>query len=191
MSGFAAVGLFLISVVFGLLTFILWLRIGIRFIRISAINPMCQVIFTLTNPIIDPLSKLFGLKTLPGGRYDVITFAVLVLVELLKIIGICLLAFNALLPLSYILLYVVADLIIQPCNLLFYAIIIRVVMSYANPHWNHPAAGLLVAITEPLLILGRRIVPDISGFDFSPFIILMILKILTLFISHSLPYNLL
>lgn len=191
MSGFTAVGLFLISALFGLLTLILWLRIGIRFIRISAINPMCQVIFTLTNPIIDPLTKLFGLKTLPGGRYDVITFAVLVLVELLKIIGISLLVFKAVLPLSYILVYVVADLIIQPCNLLFYAIIIRVIMSFANPNWYHPAMALLTALTEPLLVLGRRIVPDISGFDFSPFIVLMILKILTLFISHSLPYNLL
>ena len=71
-------------------------------------------------------------------------------------------------PILFILLYVLADLIIQPCNLLFYAIIIRVIMSYANPGWQHPLADFLRLLTEPLLILGRKIIPDISGFDFSP-----------------------
>ncbi|HFD2358171.1 TPA: YggT family protein, partial [Legionella pneumophila] len=41
------------------------------------------------------------------------------------------------------------------------------------------------------LRLGRIIVPDISGFDFSPFIIMVILKIITLFLSASLPWKLL
>ena len=88
-------------------------------------------------------------------------------------------------------LYVLADLIIQPCNLLFYAILIRVIMSYVNPKWQHPATDFLRIITEPLLILGRKIIPDISGFDFSPIIMMIILKIITLFIGASLPWNLL
>ena len=64
-------------------------------------------------------------------------------------------------------------------------------MSYANPGWRHPIADFLRVLTEPLFILGRRLVPDISGFDFSPFVVMVILKIISLFINASLPWRLL
>ncbi len=88
-------------------------------------------------------------------------------------------------------LYLVADLIIQPCNILFYAILIRAIMSFVNPTWQHPLAYFLYQLTEPLLILGRRIIPNISGFDFSPLIIMVILKVITLFIESNLPWSIL
>ncbi len=91
----------------------------------------------------------------------------------------------------YIVLYVVADLIIQPCNLLFYAILIRVIMSYVNPYWQHPLNDFLRIVTEPLLSRGRRLIPIMANIDFSPFIIMLILKVITLFISASLPGNIL
>ena len=46
---------------------------------------------------------------------------------------------------------------------LFYMILIRVIMSFVNPHWQGPLADFLRLLTEPLLKLGRRVVPDISG----------------------------
>ena len=63
-------------------------------------------------------------------------------------------------------------------------------MSWINPRWQHPLADLLRLVTEPLLRLGRRIIPDISGFDFSPYVMLIMLKVITLFISESLPMHL-
>ena len=90
-----------------------------------------------------------------------------------------------------LLAYLLADLIIQPCDMLFFAILIRVIMSFVDPNWQGPIADCLRIVTEPLLKLGRKIVPNISGFDFSPFIILMILKVITLFINANLPWRLL
>lgn len=191
MSGFTAVGFFLTSLLFGLIIFALWLRIAIRYFRVSTLTPFSRLIYSVTDPIISPLNTLFRLKHQPGQRYDWMTFAVLVFVELLKIICLSLLAFHKLIPSLFLFIYVLADLIIQPCDLLFYAILIRVIMSYVNPGWQNPVADFLRVLTEPLLILGRKLVPDISGFDFSPFIIMIILKIITLFISASLPGRLL
>lgn len=191
MSGFTAVGFFLTSLLFGLIIFALWLRIAVRYFRVSTLTPFSRLIYSFTDPIISPLNALFRIKHQPGQRYDWMAFAVLVLVELLKIICLSLLAFHKLIPILLLFIYVLADLIIQPCDLLFYAILIRVIMSYVNPGWQNPVADFLRVLTEPLLILGRKIVPDISGFDFSPFIIMIILKIITLFISASLPGRLL
>ncbi|KTD43725.1 YggT family protein [Legionella quateirensis] len=190
MSGFTAVGIFLTSLFFGLVLFTLWLRIALRYYRVSALSPFSQLILSITDPVIRPVNSLFKLKYQPGQKYDWMAFIILILVEFLKIICLSLLAFHTLMPVVYILLYVLADLIIQPCDLLFYAILIRVIMSYAKPGWQHPVADFLRLLTEPLLILGRKIIPDISGFDFSPIVIMIILKVITLFISASLPWRL-
>ncbi|MCL9682759.1 YggT family protein [Legionella maioricensis] len=190
MSGFTAVGFFLFSLFFGVIIYSLWVRIALRYLRISSLTQFSQLIATITDPLVSPF-HLFKQKYKPGQKYDWVAFGTLILVEFIKIITLSLLVFHAIIPVVFILLYVLADLIIQPCNLLFYAILIRVIMSYVNPRWQHPIADFLRLLTEPLLILGRKIIPDISGFDFSPIIMMIILKIITLFISASLPWNLL
>lgn len=187
MSGLIAVGYFLFALFFSLLSFILWARIGLHYFRISSLHPISQTIARLTNPIISPINHLFGINKKHYSRYDWPCFSILVIVELLKFIAIGALFLGAMLPWTFLPLYTLADLIVQPCNLLFYAIIIRVVMSWINPRWHHPLADLIRKVTDPSLHLGRRIIPDISGFDFSPYIMLIILKVITLFISNSLP----
>ncbi|CEG57593.1 YggT family protein [Legionella fallonii] len=191
MSGFTAVGFFLVSVLFSLLIFSLWIRISLRYLRISPLTPFGQLIHTVTDPLVKPVLLVSKQKYKAGQKYDWIAFATLVFIEIIKIICLSLLAFHAIMPIPFLLIYLLADLIIQPCNILFFAILIRVIMSYVNPHWQHPISDYLRVLTEPLLILGRRIIPDISGFDFSPIIIMIILKVITLFISASLPWKIL
>lgn len=190
MPGLVAVGYFLFALFFSLLAFVLWTRIALRYFRVSAVHPVSQAINKLSNPIIMPLNHMFGTSKTRLSRYDWACFCVLVVVELLKFIAIGSLFLGTKLPWSFVPLYTLADLIIEPCNLLFYAIVIRVIMSWINPTWQHPVANLLRLITEPLLRLGRRIIPDISGFDFSPFIVMILLKVITLFINASLPLHL-
>lgn len=190
MSGFTAVGFFLVSLIFGLVIFSLWVRISLRYLRISPLTQLGQLVSTITNPLVKPFILLFKQQYKPGQKYDWMAFVILILIEFIKILCLSLLAFHTVIPFLFIIMYVLADLIIQPCNLLFYAILIRVIMSYANPRWQHPVADYLRLLTEPLLIFGRKIIPDISGFDFSPLLIMIILKIITLFIAASLPGNL-
>lgn len=190
MSGFLAVGYFLFALFFSLLTFVLWTRIALRYFRISALHPVSQGINKLTSSIVMPFTHLFPTPKKRLSRYDWPCFCLLVTVQLLKFITINFLFLGRILPWNFVLLYTLADLIVQPCNLLFYAVIGRVIMSFVNPKWQHPFADLLCIVTEPLLRLGRRIIPDISGFDFSPYVVMIILKVITLFISASLPFHL-
>ncbi|KTD33001.1 YggT family protein [Legionella nautarum] len=190
MSGFIAVGHFLVSLIFGLLLLLLWARVFLRFCKISPLHPIYQMVKTFTDPLVKPLESLFPAKKTKPSRYDWPCFIVIVIVEIIKFTLLSFLLYKAMMPLGYLLLFVFADLIVQPCNLLFYIILIRVIMSWVNPTWHHPVVEVMRKISDPLLAFGRSLIPDISGFDFSPFIILILLKVITLFMSASLPIRL-
>lgn len=191
MAGLLSVGYFLASLIFGFILLLLWLRVALRYFRVSALHPMGHMVYRLTNPLFSPLETLlYAGKRLP--RYDIVALVAIVLVTCCKILALCWLSYQRILPLFWLPVFVVADLVVQPCNFLFYALLIRILLSWVNPQWQqHPAADLLKLITNPLLILGRRIVSNNSGFDFGPLIVLVLLKVIVLFISASLPLPLL
>lgn len=187
MSGLITVSYFLVSTIFGLITFVLWLRFGLQYFGISSLNPISQVIYRLTNPLFQPMARMLQRRQTRQQRYDWLCLGVLVAAAWVKylIIGALYFGHSSLWPMT--MAYALADLIIQPCNLLFYALVIRVVMSWINPTWQHPLASVLYGVTEPLLARIRRYLPDVAGLDFSPFIMMIVLKIITIFIGASLP----
>lgn len=192
MAGFLSVGNFLVSLIFSSLIFILWLRIILRYFRVSRLHALGSNIYNFTDPILLPIEQLIYGKSARIPRYDWVCLGAIFVLEMLKFTLLSLIIYQGILSFGYLILFSLADFIINPCNLLFYALILRVVLSWVNTSWQqHPAADILIMITNPLLNLGRQIIPDISGFDFSPFVIMIILKIITLFISASMPGTLL
>ncbi|WP_419419172.1 YggT family protein [Legionella sp. D16C41] len=191
MAGLIAVSYFLISVFFNLIIFIFWLRIFLRYYGVSPLHPMGQAIYRLTDQFILPIeSRVFRGKRYPQ-RFDSISFIYIVVLEIVKFLLLGLIAYRMVLPVTYLLLLVAADLIIQLGDLLFYALLLRVIMSWINPQWQmHPAAMIINLITDPLIKIGHRIIPNISGFDFAPFIMMVFIKVITLFISASVPIHL-
>ncbi len=184
MNGLMLVSNFLISTLFNLIVMILWLRIVLRYFRVSHLNPLNQLVYQLTNPILGFIERHILSKTARLPQYDWVAFSAIVFVEIVKFLLLGYITYQALLPFSQLILLVLASLIIEPCNLLFYALLIRVVLSWLRPDWErHPMASVLILITEPLIRFGHKIVPNISGFDFAPFIMMIILKVITLFIS--------
>lgn len=190
MAGLLTVIYFLASLFFNFALLILWTRIALRYFRISPLHPVSKLINSFIDPIIKPIENLIAKTNSPPQRYDLACLALLVIIEILKFLVYGLLLYRAILPISYLILFVLTDLIVQPCNFLFYIILIRVVMSWVNPNWQNPFVDVMRTITDPLLELGHRLVPNISGFDFSPFIVMITLKIITLFMSASMPLRL-
>lgn len=186
MAGLLSVTYFLAYLFFSLILLLFWLRMFLRYHRVSVVHPISQLVYQLTGPLTRPLEAIFYKKYLP--RYDWVCFFYIILIETLKVLIFSLLLYKIILPLPYLPLFIVAALIIDPCDLLFYALLIRVILSWLNPSWQqHPAADILKIITNPLIRIGHRIIPNISGFDFGPFVMMIVLKVITLFISSSLP----
>lgn len=177
---------FIASIVFTLVIYLLWTRIALRYFRISALNPVSQNIYFLTNPLVQPIEQILP-KNIQSNKYDWPCFITLILIEFLKCFVMVMLVFKQITPFLFLILFTLVDLIIQPLNLLFYAIIIRVIISWVNPGWRHPVAEIIYLVTEPALALGRKIIPDIRGFDFSPIIVLLVIQIIYMFVSGLLP----
>lgn len=70
-------------------------------------------------------------------------------------------------------------------TLLFWLVFIAVILSYfMDPY--HPVRRRIDSIVEPLLAPIRRVVPPIAGLDFSPFILLLLIQLLSRFIIRLL-----
>ena len=141
----------------------------------------------MTAPIVLPIQRILLKKNGSRSRIDWACFIALVLLGLLKWSIMSALFFHQALSVVGIVLSTFLDLIIEPCNLLFYALIIRMVMSWLNPAWRDSFASLIVSITEPMLRPLRGILPNTGLFDFSPLVALIVIKALTLFVSGFLP----
>ena len=67
-------------------------------------------------------------------------------------------------------------------NFLYWAfwilILARVILSFTRTSPYHPLVRLVYDLTEPVLAPIRRILPPMSGLDFSPLIALLLLDLL-------------
>jgi YggT family protein len=57
-------------------------------------------------------------------------------------------------------------------------VLAAVVMSWAQVGRRHPLARLVYDLTEPALAPLRRLLPAVGGLDFSPMVLLLILRAL-------------
>lgn len=187
MSGFVSIFYFLITFTFSAVIFVLWARFALRFFHVSSLHPAAQVIYQITDPMTLPLNRLFLMFNLKTRRYDIPTLLTIFIVEFIKFTLIGLLAFGFALPLLQVTLYALADLIIEPCDLMFYVIILRVIISWVKPDWQHPIHFLCYTISEPLLKFIRRWIPSFAGLDFSPLFAIMLLKTISLTVAAILP----
>jgi len=67
-------------------------------------------------------------------------------------------------------------------NILYWAfwilILARVILSFVRLDPYHPIVRMVFEVTEPILAPIRRILPPMSGLDFSPLIALLLLDLL-------------
>jgi len=87
-----------------------------------------------------------------------------------------------------LLIAAVTDLLRLTINVYFYAILLRVILSWFMPYGirQNPAGDLLVSLTEPLMRPARRLIPAVGGIDLSPIVVLVGLQLLQLALSHLL-----
>ena len=175
---------FLIDVVFGLFTYSLLLRLVMQLMRAPFRNPLGQSVMALTDWIVKPLRKV-----LPGvGGVDwasVIAAYVFQFAWLLALYFAFGRGFALLGPgLAFV---AVAALIALVKALLWLTIIVvfaQAILSWVAP--DGPLAGVLNALTFPLLRPVRRLVPPIGGtLDLSPLVFIVVAQILLMLLASA------
>jgi len=69
------------------------------------------------------------------------------------------------------------------CELLTLVIIARVIISWFSPSPTNRLAIILYQVTEPFLAPLRRIIPRVGMFDFTPFVAIIILRLIVSLLS--------
>ncbi len=170
---FGNAGVFLINTVFGLYILIVMLRFLLQLVRGDFYNPVSQFLVKATNPVLVPLRRVIP------GLFG-IDFAAVVLLVVLQIMQITLVGVikgYAFQPLGLVVMSI-AELASLTLNIFFFSILIQVILSWVNPGNYNPVTSLLYGLNEPLLRPARRLIPPVSGFDFSPLVVGVALKLI-------------
>ena len=167
---------FLIDVVFGLVTYTLLLRLAMQIMRAPFRNPLGQAVMALTDWLVKPLRRI-----VPGVRgVDWATVIAACASQFLWVLALYF-AFGrgfALFGPGLPFLAVTAVIALFKA-LLWLAIIVvfaQALLSWVAP--DGPLAGVLNALTFPLLRPIRRLVPPIGGtLDLSPLIVIVLAQL--------------
>ncbi len=144
-----------IQIIVGIFSFLLVLRTWLQFCCVDPYLPISQTLMRLTNPVLNPLTKL--IPTVKG-----INFAALLLA-----VGIVTLQFVLLgLDLPRSVLIGLLSVVKTFGQILFFTTLIRALMSWVT-QGNHPLDYTIAQITEPVLGIIRKILPKTGMLDFS------------------------
>jgi YggT family protein len=170
---FAASSVFLIQTLFGLYILVVMLRLILQWARADFYNPVSQFIVKITNPPLKPLRRI-----IPGwGGIDLASVLLLIALQMLELFLVNL-AVGRGVGVSGLIVQSIAELLGLAINVFIGAILIQVILSWVAPGSYNPIIGLVHRIAEPLLAPARRILPPMSGIDFSPLVVLIVLQLL-------------
>jgi len=172
---------FLIEISFTILGAAFLARCWLHAVRFHPFNPLSQLIFRATEWLSRPLRTF-----LPSGKsIDYASLLGAYLIAVVYLFFLWMVATRSLPPATLIGPGLLAALVTVGrwgLNLIIWLTLIQAVLSWINP--MAPAMPVLRTLTAPLLEPIRRILPNFSGFDFSPLVLLILAQIAMMMLSR-------
>ena len=169
--------IFLLMTIIGFVQFLFILRFLFEVTRVSYNNPVAQLVVKATNPAL----LLFRIIPLYIGKFDLVIIILITALTTLKLyinpsFGGFEYSINALFIAGF------GFAIKEILDILWYAVIIGVIGSWFIAYSNHPLFSLADEICDPLYRPIRNILPNMSGIDLSPIVLLVVLNLLQMII---------
>ena len=169
--------IFLIDTLASLYILAILLRFLLQWTNANFYNPISQFLVKITHPPLKILRRF-----IPSiGKIDTSSLVLALILQMLADFVILFLkggmiSFAGLVILSF------SQLLALIINIFVFSIFIRALLSWFNQGDFGAASDLLSHLTEPVLTLCRRLVPDIGGMDLSPLIALIGLQIVKMMV---------
>lgn len=164
--------IFLIDSLFSLYILAVLLRFLLQYFGADFYNPIAQFLLKVTHP---PLKLLR--RFVPAiGKLDTSSLVLAIVLQMLADFLVILLK-GANISLIALIFLSITQLINLMLNIFIFAVFVRALLSWINPMSYDATTSILTSLTEPLLRLCRKIVPDMGGLDFSPLIVLLVLQL--------------
>lgn len=163
---------FLIDTVVSLYILAIILRFLFQWTRADFYNPISQFLVKITHPPLKFLRRL-----VPSvGKID--TSSIVLALGMQMLANFSILALQGAVPgVGALVVYSLKEIVEMVFNIFVFAVFARAILSWFDPGNYNPASSLLQSLTEPLLSLCRKIIPDLGGIDLSPLAALVFLQL--------------
>ena len=163
---------FLIDTFVSLYILAIILRFLFQWTRADFYNPISQFLVKITHP---PLK--FLRRFIPAlGKIDTSSIVLALGIKILA--NIAVIAIQGEVPSAgALVIYSFKEIVEIVFNIFVFAVFARAILSWFDPGNYNPASSLLQSLTEPLLGLCRKIIPDLGGIDLSPLVALVLLQL--------------
>ncbi|MDD5271625.1 MAG: YggT family protein [Methylovulum sp.] len=158
------------------LTSLYILAVLLRFLLLwcgtSFYNPIAQLLLKVTHPPLRILRRF-----IPSiGRIDTSSLVLMLFLQMFANFIILILK-GVMVNVAALTILSVSDLVALLANIFIFAVFARALLSWINPGAYDSASSILAALTDPLLNICRKFIPDLGGIDLSPLAVLLFLQL--------------
>jgi YggT family protein len=157
---------------------IIVIRALISWVNPDPYNPFVKFLRSITEPVLRLARRVFPTRGLidlsPIYVIFFLIFLRILIVETLLVLSRAPDSFTPLVVLA-IFLYAIVYILAIVINFLIIIIVIRAIVSWISPDPYNPIVRAIYAVTEPILMPLRSIIPIFGGFDFTPIIAILLL----------------
>ncbi len=164
---------FLVTTLFDLYMGALLMRVLLQVVRADFYNPLSQLVWKVTNPVVMPMSRV-----IPRANKIDIAGGVALLIVAIIYVAVVGWMFSTGISLPSMVLYAVLKCAVLLVNVYSLTLFTQAILSWVGSGVSNPAANVLFSINEPLLRRVRRFIPPLSGLDLSPMVVILALQVL-------------
>lgn len=163
---------FLIDTLFSLYILAVMLRFLLQWTQADFYNPVSQFLVKATHPPLRIMRRFIPAV----GRIDTSSLVLALVLQMLANFSI--LAIKGLsIGIVALALLSFTDLVKMLLDILVYAIFAGAILSWFAAGSYSAASSILYSLTEPVLSVCRRLLPDFGGIDLSPLLALVLLQL--------------
>lgn len=164
--------IFLIDSLFSLYILAALLRFLLQWCGGDFYNPISQFLVKITHPPLKILRRF-----VPSiGKIDTSSLVLILSLQMVADFSILLLK-GVTLNIGALAILSITQLISLLINVFVFAIFARAILSWMNPGVFNAAASILTTLSEPVLGICRKIIPNLGGMDLSPMAALLLLQL--------------
>ena len=165
--------IFVIDTVCSLYILAVLLRFLLQWCGADFYNPISQFLVKVTHPPLKILRRF-----VPSiGKIDTSSLVLILALQMLADFSISLLLSGSMVNIGALTLTAIAQLISLLLNIFVFTIFASAILSWVNPGSFYSTASILTTLSNPLLNIIRRGIPDLGGIDLSPLVALVLLQL--------------
>lgn len=164
--------IFLIDTLFSLYILAVLLRFLLQWCGADFYNPISQFLVKITHPPLRILRRF-----VPSiGKIDTSSLILILALQMFADFSILMLK-GVTINIGALTILSITQLISLLINVFVFAVFARAILSWLNPGTFNAVASILATLTEPLLDICRKVIPDLGGIDLSPLAALLLLQL--------------